>query len=192
MLNWRIVKGIRVDRALAEIEAQPDLWKIFTARQEFPGSAHRDTECIVLRGPREFNLETIFDDLDMVNEASTQSRMPWTVNLIRAIFLNYLPGYQLGRIMVVKLRPGGHIKKHWDSGAYAAHYERFHLVLTSAAGNFIKTWATRPASFIAPFPGELIKFPHLADHEVWNLSDEPRIHIIIDARKNDAQNHLDA
>src|SRR5437763_4661547 len=64
MENFKLLaRGIDVQRALAELAQHAALWKLFTARQDTPGSAHHDTECIVLRGPREVTTESVFNDL---------------------------------------------------------------------------------------------------------------------------------
>ena len=35
----------------------------------------------------------------------------------------------MGRLLIVNLKPSGHVTKHNDQGTYADHYSRFHLVL---------------------------------------------------------------
>ena len=37
----------------------------------------------------------------------------------------------MGRVLIVNLKPCGHVTKHNDQGTYADHYQRFHLVLKS-------------------------------------------------------------
>lgn len=62
MLNL-IAKGFDVQAALDEIEARPVLWSLFTGRQKAEGSAHHDTECIILRGPAVPDAQSVFTDL---------------------------------------------------------------------------------------------------------------------------------
>jgi hypothetical protein len=173
----RVARGFDVQPALAELVANPDLWAIFTARQDTPGSAHHDTECIVLRGPKTISHESVFNDLD-----ADWLAYAYALPALRAIIA--LAGAklgdieQLGRVMVVNLKPGGRIDPHVDEGAYAAHYDRFHLVLQSRPGN----WFYCGDEAVAMQPGELWKFDHHTEHKVANLSEQGRIHIIIDAR----------
>lgn len=162
--------------ALALAHSTP-LWDEFTARQETPGSAHHATRCIVLRGPDTENLdhEAVFNCLESV-DLPTIERTPATVDLCAAA-CRALRVKQLGRVMLVELPPGASIDRHRDEGAYADHFERFHLALISSPGNLF----TCGGETIHMAPGELWKFNHRIEHEVVNHSDTPRVHLIIDA-----------
>jgi hypothetical protein len=178
----RLATGLPVTDCLEELNAFPILWNLFTARQETEGSPHRDTESIILRGPAIPDIDSAFNDINAY-DYPVVNRLPKTRELISHVCNTYLPGYMLGRVMVAKLLPFGHITKHADEGAYAEHYERFHVVLASEDGN-------RFANGIAQVcmrPGTLWSFEHRKEHEVWNGSNAPRIHIIIDARKTGAK-----
>jgi len=178
MRNFQLVaQGLDVQPALAELAARPELWRIFTARQETPGSAHHDTECIVLRGPKTISIESVFNDLD-AEWLAYASALPAMRDLIALAGARLGPVEQLGRVMVVNLKAGGHIDPHIDEGAYAAHYDRFHLVLQSAPGNLFQCGDEA----VHMREGELWKFDHHTEHQVANGSEQGRIHIIIDAR----------
>lgn len=183
MENFKLIaQGVDVQPALAELAAHPDLWKVFTARQGTPGSPHHDTECIVLRGPREVTKDAVFNDL----AAHWLPYLAFTPALHRAVSQCVAclgDVARLGRVMVVNLKAGGRIDRHADEGAYAEHYERFHLVLQSAPGNLFACGG----GVIHMQPGELWQFDHRKGHEVANHSSEGRIHIIIDARREPAQ-----
>ena len=154
-----------------------DLWDVFTARQDAPGSPHHDTRCIVLRGPVGDLLtnDVIFNEIHSVDTGAVE-HLPAVVDLCRAA-CERLGVKELGRVMLVELAPGGHIDRHFDEGAYAAHYQRFHLVLQSDVGNTF----TCGTETIHMKPGELWQFDHRTEHEVRNASASPRVHLIIDA-----------
>lgn len=162
--------------ALAEQE-HCELWDVFTARQDTPGSPHHDTRCIVLRGPVGdlLTADVVFNEIQSVDTCAVEY-LPAVRDLCIAACAR-LGVKELGRVMLVELAPGGHIDRHFDDGAYAAHYQRFHLVLQSDDGNTF----TCGAESIHMKPGELWKFDHRAEHEVTNASARPRIHLIIDA-----------
>jgi hypothetical protein len=160
-----------------EEQAACDLWDVFTARQDTQGSPHHDTRCILLRAPAGdvLTVEVVFNELEAVDTGAIEY-LPAVRDLCIAA-CERLGVKELGRVMLVELAPGGHIDPHFDDGAYAAHYQRFHLVLQSDEGNTF----TNGGETIHMKPGELWQFNHRAEHEVRNDSARPRIHLIIDA-----------
>ena len=50
----------------------------------------------------------------------------------------YVQGERLGRVMINKIAPGGKIFPHADTPEHTAYYTRFHIVLQSAPGCFIR------------------------------------------------------
>jgi hypothetical protein len=174
-----LATGIDVSNVLSELDARAALWGLFTGRQNAPGSAHADTECIVLRGPAVPDLESVFTDLTAYDYPVLHA-LPRTVDLLVGLFnAPEIPKVDLGRVMVVKLKAGGVIAPHIDEGAYAEHYNRrWHLVLSSENGNLFRNGSEA----IHMHPGQLWQFDHRVEHEVWNHSNAPRIHVIIDGR----------
>lgn len=174
--NFRLFGHFDVTDAALEQE-HCGLWDYFTARQDAPQSAHRDTRCILLRGPDapEFTEEVWFNTLES-SDTGAVPHLPAVSQLVKAA-CDRLKVQELGRVMLVELAPGGHIDRHVDEGAYAAYYSRFHLALQSDPGNLFINGAEQ----IHMQPGELWQFNPHAEHEVFNRSDRPRIHLIIDA-----------
>jgi hypothetical protein len=174
--NFRLFGQFDIDVALKEAHGS-DLWDVFTLRQDTPGSPHHDTRTIVLRAPAatEWSHDVIFNTIE-AEDTNAVEHLPAVRDLCIAA-CERLGVKELGRVMLVELAPGGHIDSHFDDGAYAAHYERFHLVLESDEGNTF----TNGAESIHMKPGQLWQFNHRAEHEVTNGSGRPRIHLIIDA-----------
>jgi hypothetical protein len=133
-----------------------------------------------LRWSENFTVDAVFNDIEAVNTALMEV-MPTLSKLVDR-FMKVMPVRKLGRVIIVSLKAGGMIDPHFDDGEYADHYNRFHIPLSSKAGNvfYAKTmqgygeWATMK-------PGELWWFDNKKTHWVENHSEEPRIHLIFDA-----------
>src|SRR5262249_6107606 len=124
--NFRLIaRDLDPRAALHELEQRPELWSLIKLRQQYAGTAHRDTQTIVLRGPT--TTDGLFDNLDAVDypyfhELTATKRL---LNLA----LEPLRWQQLGRIMIVRLAADGEIAPHVDEGMYARYFARFHLAL---------------------------------------------------------------
>lgn len=177
MLNFeRLATGIDVAPLLAVLDANPELWGQITLRQEYPGSAHHDTDCIFLRGPKAFTREDYFFDLGSYDYPAVDQLADVLVPVVRPV-LQALGVTELGRALIVRLQPGGHVDAHVDEGDYADHFSRFHVCLRAQPGSTL-TAGDETQHFA---PGEAWWFDHKALHTADNLTDEARIHIIFDA-----------
>ena len=178
MSNFKLeAEGIRVSKLVAAIEEDPSFWGDITIRQEFPGTAHRETETIFLRGPRAFTFEQVFDDTGSydypVLNLLAEEVKEIMVRVQEAISLT-----ELGRMMVVNLPAMSMIDAHTDTGRYADYFDRWHLVLknndlcTMKVGGEVVQFAE----------GDLWKFDHRKEHEFVNAGDTDRWHLIFDGR----------
>jgi len=176
MLNFqRLMTNLNVGPLLDAIESRPELWQEITVRQEAPGSPHRDTECIWLRGPREITVQSVFHDTYCVDYPA-MTKLAEEVYPLAAPVLRDMGMTVLGRVMIAKLRPGGVIEPHEDQGRYAKSFTRYHLVLKSEPGNVFEC----DGESVHMAPGELWWFNHRGQHTVRNGSSEPRTHLIFD------------
>ena len=173
----RIATGLDVAPLLAALDAMPELWGEITLRQDYPGSAHHDTDCIFLRGPRSFTPEDYFFDLGSFDYPAMDKLADALVPLLRQLLQDVLQVEELGRVLIVRLKPGGHVDAHVDEGDYADHFARFHVALTGEPGSVLT--AGGEVQHFAP--GEAWWFDHKVEHTADNLGDVPRIHIIFDA-----------
>lgn len=176
MDNFRLLSGGFDTTACYEELKDCPLWDAFTLRQNVDGSAHRDTKCIPLYAPMEFTHESIYNDLDAF-ETIFVAPLSHTMNLFDKV-IQSIGWEDIGRVMLVDLKAGGHINRHADSGAYAEYYDRIHLVIKSEPGN-VFTCGGESRQFEE---GELFQFNHLIEHEVDNHSNSPRLHMIIDIK----------
>ena len=168
----RILCGVNPAAALRELEERPELWDLITARQHYAGTAHADTQTVVLRGPT--TLEGIFDNLEAV-DFEVLNQLPATFELlVRAA--RAVQAREVGRVMAVKLCAGGRVKPHVDTGRYARHFARFHLVLSSSP----ECWFSAGGETVHMAPGEFWWFNHQVEHRVDNTRGRERIHLIVD------------
>ena len=100
---------------------------------------------------------------------------PALVPLMRPI-LKKLQVEDMGRVLIVNLKPSGHVTKHNDQGTYADHYQRFHLVLKS------NQWCSQSCGDQKQKfeVGEVWWFNHKKLHTADNVGMTDRVHIIFD------------
>ncbi|HAX23065.1 MAG TPA: hypothetical protein DCY64_22615 [Hydrogenophaga sp.] len=177
MNNFTQIKMPKLDTALAlnDLAANSDLFQQITIRQLFIGSDHKDTETIYLRGPRGFTPEQYMTPGESVNYSQNISALNSVAELIDAC-TDALSAQDLGHVLVVKLKAGGVVTEHIDEGAYADHYKRFHLVLSTNDGCTMKS-GDETMHMAA---GNLYLFNHKLPHSFTNAGDTDRIHVIFD------------
>lgn len=172
-------KDIRI--ILAELPVQPLLdaidaawWDDITIRQSYPGSHHRDTHCIFLRGPKSF---LHFFDTTATDYPRLAVLMPVLMPVL-APLLNTLqcPPDAVGRVLLVKLRAHGHVQTHTDTGPYADAFTRHHVVLSS---NEFCSYRCGESEECPP-PGTAFWFDHHKPHSATNNGPTDRIHLIVD------------
>lgn len=167
----QVMFGMDPGPALAELEEQAHLWELIQIRQEYEGSAHKDTECIVLRGPT--HTDDLFNNLE-ASDFPYVAQLPHVLAYLRPI-LEHLKAREIGRVMLVRLKAGGHITPHTDEGAYARYYARFHAPLITNVGCLFNC-----GDDVVHMPaGTLWWFNHQVEHSVDNRG-AARIHLILD------------
>lgn len=172
----KVAEGINVGPLVQRLSEMPHLWEQITARQEAPGSPHKDTEAIFLRWCKGQDAASVFNDLEAVDYSAARILMPQVGQVLLALLTMLGETAELGRVMIVKLKPGGVITRHMDEGKYADFYDRFHVCLSSKLGN---SFFVGRDVFEAR-PGEAYWFNHKQEHEVHNFSDADRLHMIVD------------
>lgn len=176
----KVRSNIHVAPLLTQVSENPYLFKEFLQRQQYPGTAHSETETIYIRWAPEFTYESIFDSLDSVDYAAIEQ-----LDSVKKIIVDVMLAVHakdLGRVIITKLEPGGFIDPHVDEGKYAGHFERFHIPLYAKDGCVFFVENNRgEGEFANMREGELWWFNHQKKHWVVNSSQEPRVHLIIDA-----------
>jgi hypothetical protein len=179
----RLMKGLDVRPLERALEREEALFKEITARQDTAGSYHQDTETIFIRWTKEQTVYAAFNDLVAVDYPAVKNLPELTRPLVQIMqTLQVRRAEDIGRILIVRFKPKGFIAPHIDEGAYADHYERVHLSITSEPGNhFMVESDPDRGEFVHMEPGSLYWFNHKKKHSVVNFSDKPRIHMIVDA-----------
>lgn len=172
----RIAAGLPVQELCDQIAALPWLWNESQVRQDFPGSAHHSTQCIFARGPRAFTFAEYMDNTDAFNYPALDLLASGLEPLL-APLLTDIGATQLGYVLIVRLKPGGHIEEHIDEGVYADHYSRFHVALETAPGATL----TVGGEVQHMARGEAWWFNHKRPHAGDNLDSTWRTHLIFDA-----------
>lgn len=167
-----IMRGLPVQPLLDVLE--PAWWDEIQARQKFPGTAHADTHTIFLRGPHNF-----FDYFapDAKDYPRLSDMLDALMPVLRPFFgwLGVKPE-QIGRILLVSLKPGGHVSEHTDEGTYAETFRRYHIILSTNEA----CWY-RCGDVVASYPaGVAFWFDHRLPHEAHNGGDTTRVHLILD------------
>lgn len=176
----RITTGVDVRPLMAALDANPKLWDHITARQDHPTSPHKDTKTIFLRWCKEVSVATVFTDLESVDYPALD--VLGDARPMIAMVAEKVGATKVGRVILTSLQPGGFIPPHADEGAYADHFERFHVVLKSEPGNvFVVEHDPKHYESANMEAGELWCFNHKKVHHVFNGSRSSRIHLIVDA-----------
>lgn len=181
----RIAKGIDVQPVVACVLKRMALWNAITLRQDYPGSAHHDTQAIIVRGPHPHSKDLLNEMVTVYYPYATEARAVVDETVERCRKLIGLTS-RVGRVMLVNLRANGHIDAHRDEGRYAEGFERFHLALVALPGNRFNV----ADEHFEPRSGELWWFNHRCTHSFINLSGADRWHLIFDVQAPTYREHL--
>jgi hypothetical protein len=166
-----------VDGLRSALEENYNLFRENTIRQKYPGSAHKDTECIFIRGPREFTSDGYFESLDSLWNYKSLAPLASTINPIIDQFTKDLQVTELGRVLIVNLFGKSKLDEHIDEGYYADYYTRFHIPIVTND----RATLTVGDETIHLQSGDCWWFNHKKPHSGANGSHLSRIHLIIDA-----------
>jgi hypothetical protein len=170
-------KGIDVARAVAEIEAQPDVWNRHELRTTSCGTPHKDIPDIWVRynawenftgDPAAFNGEHESSWYPVINQ------LPAVREIIFGV-MHAVQGEKLGGVLITRVPPGKQVAPHADTGWHAQHYRKFAVQLK---GNAKQAFHFEACSLVTQ-PGDLYTFDNSFLHWVTNDSDEDRITLII-------------
>ena len=95
---------------------------------------------------------------------------------------------EVSRAKIVNLPPGGRVYPHIDRGEYYRYRDRYHLVLRSPHGS----WLRAGDETVRMAEGELWWFDNKEMHEAMNDGDADRIHFIFDLLPDVHKSKIDA
>lgn len=170
----RVRAGVDPEPFLNEIAALGDAWALVTGRQD-KIAVQREALAIPLRGLRRSKIHGRKRcDVHESRWTGASARFPHARAFLEetAAALNC----DLSRGKIVCLPAGRRVYPHIDRGRYYRLRGRYHLVLKSAAGSWLKA-ADEEARM---GEGELWWFDNDQMHEAFNDGDQDRIHMIFD------------
>ena len=159
---------------LDEIEQIGNAWDLSTGRQE-KIKVQREAMAIPLRGLRKSAIGQR-KRCDVHESRWTTGSQPFV--LVRQ-FLETFAHEQdtiLGRAKIVCLPAGRRVYPHIDRGEYYRVRDRYHLVLRSTTGSWLKAGDED----VRMQEGELWWFDNKQVHEAFNDGNQDRIHLIFD------------
>lgn len=178
----RLATGLPVDSLLVALDAHPELWNTCRLRTAFPGSPHTDVDDILLRFQ---DLQPFLETDDpgwLIDVEDVENWSAWDILhddvwpfVSEVCVLTH--ARWLGRVIITRLRPGGHILPHVDEGGYAASVARCHIIV-SGDGTVFRAGAET----VRMFPGECWWFDTSLEHEVRNEGTTPRVALIVDVQ----------
>lgn len=174
----RLKHDLDVRPFLDEIASTPEAWDLSTGRQD-KIAVQREAQSIPLRGLVKSKIG------DRKRRDVHESRYTTTSRkfIVARAFLESFAAEQeaeLSRAKIVRLMPGRRVYPHIDRGEYYRLRDRYHLVLQSATGSYLKSGDEEVRMRV----GELWWFDNKAVHEAHNDGSAERIHMIFDLLPN--------
>ncbi|MEO1315461.1 MAG: aspartyl/asparaginyl beta-hydroxylase domain-containing protein [Pseudomonadota bacterium] len=175
MQNFKLLKsGLDPKPFLDEIAGVSDAWGIATGRQD-KIAVQREALAIPLRGLRKSAIgERKRRDVHESRWTTGSASYPRA----RAFLIRVAAETDclLGRAKIVCLPAGKRVYPHIDRGEYYRLRGRYHFVLRSSAGS----WMKAEEEEVRMREGELWWFDNNKIHEAHNDGDQDRIHMIFD------------
>ncbi|MQX35310.1 aspartyl/asparaginyl beta-hydroxylase domain-containing protein [Roseospira navarrensis] len=172
----RLRSGIDCAPVLDEIGSLENAWDRATGRQS-KVRVQREALSIPLRGRRMSAAGDVPPRDVQESRWTTLSRaFPHTRAFLKT-FASAQDG-ALGRAKLVCLPPGHRGYPHIDRGLYYLPRDRYHLILQSPRGSFLRAGDES----VCMAEGELWWFDNKQEHESVNDGDLDRIHLIFDRR----------
>lgn len=179
---YKLADGVDVQPVLHQLVRNPDLWNADRFRTTFPGTPHSDCDDILIRFSDTKVCDTtthvIGDNSPVWLPASEilTSVKPIILNLMRAV-----EAWELGRVIISRLKPGGTILAHADKdGDYVQTTDRarYHVALQGLPGSLYHCGNET----VNMATGSVWWFNAYEIHSVENMSADDRIHLMVDVR----------
>ncbi len=186
----RLKQGVNIAPLMAEITEKSPLWFYDTSRQQKVAPQAETQSIFLRRAAKPFpvgvdNARDVHDSCPTEVAKEFPVVMNWVEEFVKEIGgelgrLNIVRfkeiGGELGRLNIVRLAPKGRVYSHIDHGEYYRLRDRYHLVLQSRSGSWMKCGNQEAVMH----EGELWWFDNKQPHEAFNPSEQWRIHIIFD------------
>lgn len=183
MRNFHLLaQGLNVNPLAFALQQQPELWNQVPVRTTFIGTPVAACDDILLRFQR------LSPTLPTPGAASMDpneclwyppsSVLPQARPLIFEL-MRLVEGERLGRVIITRLPPGGHILPHNDAEGNINYYDFYHLLLAGSAQTSFRCGAET----VWMRPGEAWWFRNHEEHELLNEGGEDRLSLIISVQR---------
>ncbi len=171
----QLKQKVNIAPIMAEITEKSPLWFYDTSRQQ-KLAPQQETQSIFLRRAVKPFPVGIENARDVHESCPTEvaKEFPVVMNWVEDFVAEI--GGELGRVNIVRLAPKGRVYSHIDHGEYYRLRDRYHLVLQSPSGSWMKCGSEE----VTMHEGELWWFDNKQPHEAFNPAEEWRIHLIFD------------
>ncbi|MEE4279174.1 MAG: aspartyl/asparaginyl beta-hydroxylase domain-containing protein [Halieaceae bacterium] len=170
----RIRSDVPVQPLLESVFTVDEAWNLQTGRQE-KVRVQREAQAIPLRGLRKScQLGRARRDVHESRWTTGSKQFPVLCHMLQSIAEDL--DADLGRAKLVLLPAGRRVYPHIDRGRYYQLHDRYHLVLRSSQGS----WLRAGDEEVRMQEGELWWFDNRQIHEAHNDGSEDRIHLIFD------------
>lgn len=163
--------------AMAQLEANPELWNQHRDRLDRYGSPHSDVSDIWVRynawANRERDPVAFFQAPHVSVWYDCIVHLPAVWSLVRRV-KRLMNAEQLGGVLITRIPPGGEVKPHIDTGWHAHHYRKVAIQLK---GNAQQAFCFEGCE-LRPEAGDAYEFDNGVLHWVTNASQEERITLI--------------
>jgi len=178
----RIATGVDVLPLCHALARKHHLFNQHRLRTTFPNTPHAEVDDMVLRYSDPEQCPTAGTVMGAVQNVwyPAWKELPEARPIISAL-MHRVGGYELGRVLVSKIRPGKRVLPHADDEGEYVHLgdiARYHIVLQGLPGALFRTGD----EVVSMRTGEVWWFDAHAVHEIVNNSQDDRIHLIADVR----------
>lgn len=180
---YRVAQNVNIAPIAHTLVRHPELWNQNDFRTKFPGTPHVDVDDILLRFSDTTKCDTttkvIGDDFPIWLPPA-DIMFPHCADIVYGLMRD-VGAYQLDRLIISRIKPGGQILPHADNeGDYVNTDDRsrYHVVIQGFPGSLYNCGNDT----VQMLTGEVWWFNAHEIHSVKNNSVDDRIHLLIDVR----------
>ena len=186
MRNFQLISSIDIIPLQHAIIRQPDLWNQHTYRTTYKNTPHSEVDDIWIRYSDQERTSNPEDTESVQNDHGAVwypafSKLPESRPIILSL-MNYVSAYELGRVVISRIKPGGKILPHADIDGDYVHLNdiaRYHIIIQGLPGSMFYCGGEE----VNMRTGEIWWFDAHKTHEIINNSSDDRIHLMVDLRR---------
>ncbi|MFT6287430.1 MAG: aspartyl/asparaginyl beta-hydroxylase (cupin superfamily) [Halieaceae bacterium] len=175
MKNFELIRSnVALSPLLSALSNVGAAWDSQTGRQE-KVRVQREALAVPIRGLRKsLQYGRARRDVQESRWTTGSARFPLIRHFLQSVAEDL--DARLGRAKLIALPAGRRVYPHIDRGRYYQLHDRYHLVLKSSLGS----WLRAGDEEVRMREGELWRFDNRQIHEARNEGEEDRIHLIFD------------